>query len=246
MSTSIEFERSKARFGFLRIVCAALAAISVSGCATLIRGPNADFHIVTEPPGAVVETDLQIPKWDQSNPEYFACEATPCAFEVSRRSNFVVSVTLDGYHPATVNITSGLGKRGPQSSGAGAVSGATGAYIVSYALISSTATALSTVATAGLSTSAASAGAGSAAATGAAGVGLLFLGVDVISGAMLDVRPNPLVLILVPEDQPLPEPGTEMIDTEEALETAVSATKQEDTNQNALGLEDLRNGKNGA
>ena len=131
---------------------------------------------------------------------------------------------MDGYHPATVQVSSGFGRGGPESSAAGAVTGATGAYIVSYSLITSTASALSAVATAGMSTSAASAGAGSAAATGAAGVGVLFLGVDWISGAMLDLRPNPLVLVMIPLDQPLPSAEEAYLESEEALQEALERT----------------------
>lgn len=195
-----------------------MMASASSGCATVLRGPNTDFHIVTEPPGAFVQTDLTIPASKRSNEDVYSCEATPCSFEVSRRSNFTVFVELDGYHPASVEVTSGFGKSGGRASATGAVTGATGAYVVSYSLISGVASAMGAIASIGASSSAATAGAGSAAATGAAGIGVLFLGVDLASGAMLDVRPNPLVLILIPDDHPLPEPGNEVIETEETLE----------------------------
>ncbi|MEL6665888.1 MAG: hypothetical protein AAFQ24_07105 [Pseudomonadota bacterium] len=212
----IRFSRTARQFALT-----AAAAWTLAGCATLIRGPNTDFNVVTEPPGASVTTNLEVVKWDRSDPEYHSCSATPCAFEISRKSEFEVVVTLEGYHPATVQVTSGFGRGGAQSSAAGAVTGATGAYIVSYSLISSTASALSAVATAGMSSSAASAGAGSAAATGAAGIGVLFLGVDLVSGAMLDLRPNPLALVMIPIDQPLPEIGDEYLTSEDALEEAL-------------------------
>ncbi|MEL6693760.1 MAG: hypothetical protein AAFQ12_12125 [Pseudomonadota bacterium] len=201
---------------------------SLAGCATLVRGPNTHFHVVTEPAGASVTTDLVIPKWQRSDPEYYACSPTPCSFEVSRKSEFEVVVSMDGYHPATVQISSGFGRGGSQSSAAGAVTGATGAYVVSYSLITSTASALSAAATAGMSTSAASAGAGSAAATGAAGVGVLFLGVDLMSGAMLDLRPNPLGLVMIPIDQPLPEAGQEYLESETALKEALELSSRVD------------------
>ena len=206
------------------LIIASFAASCLSGCATLVRGPNTNFNIATEPPGASVTTNLVIPKWRRSDPEYYACAPTPCSLEVSRRSEFEVVVSMDGYHPATIQVTSGFGRGGPQSSTAGAVTGATGAYIVSYSLITSTASALSAVATAGMSTSAASAGAGSAAATGAAGVGMLFLGGDWISGAMLDLRPNPLVLVMIPLDQPLPSAEEAYLESEEALQEALERT----------------------
>jgi hypothetical protein len=60
------------------------------------------------------------------------------------------------------------------------------------------------------------AGAAAGATQAATGVGLVFLGVDVLSGAMLDVRPNPLVLIMIPEEEPIPEDS--YIETEEELQ----------------------------
>nr|WP_070959240.1 hypothetical protein [Hyphomonas sp. Mor2] len=164
----------------LRNVAPAMVALSmmastVSGCATVLRGPNTDFNIVTEPPGAFVQTDLEIPKSKRSNEDVYSCQATPCSFEVSRRSNFTVSVALEDYHPDSIQVTSGFGKSGSGASAAGAV-------------------------------------------TGAAGIGILFLGVDLASGAMLDVRPNPLVLILIPDDQPLPVASETFIETEIELE----------------------------
>jgi len=208
-----------------RTLAALLIAISLGGCATLIRGPNTEFHIVTEPAGARVESNLDISKGRGKEPEYFSCPTTPCMIEISRRSNFTVNLILDGYHPATVEVTSGFGKGGAGASAAGVATGATGAYLVSYSLLSGLASAMSAVTTLGLSTSATSAGAGSAAATGAAGIGLVFIGVDLASGAMLDVRPNPLVLILVPEDQPVPSPGIELIESEQDLARALDAAK---------------------
>lgn len=171
MSFKISFEVQRAKWS-VRWGLFAAATLLLSGCATIIRGPNTEFTIATEPPGAAVATDLEIPKWDRSNPEYYSCPSTPCTFEISRRSNFTVSIELDGYHAATVDITSGFGKAGSKSSTAGAMAGASGAYVVSYSVITATTSALSAVATAGMAGSVATTGAGSAAASGAAGVGL--------------------------------------------------------------------------
>ena len=202
-----------------------------SACATVVRGSNVEFEVYTDPPGAQVATNLKTNKTkrielrarrkgkdvpDGFVPIYHGCDETPCAFEVSRRSEFEVVVTKDGYHPATVQITSGFGRGGTGQSLGGAAITATGAYIVSYSVYSYAITA----GTLGLASSGAvAAGAGSAAATGAAGIGIIFLGVDVISGAMLDVRPNPLVLVLIPEHQELPDGPIAMIESREELET---------------------------
>lgn len=211
-----------------------LGALSVTACATVVRGPNTDFQVASEPPGAQVTTDLLTREsqraYDRIDPsdsealaafmgETHGCDATPCAFEVSRRSEFQVTVTLEGYHPVVVDITSGFGSEGRGTSVAGGAVVATGAYVASTALLSSLSSAITTMATFGTVTTGASAG--SFAAAGAA-TGLLFggamIGIDLASGAMLNLQPNPLVLILIPEDQPLPSGDEQFIETEEQLE----------------------------
>lgn len=233
---------------------------ALSACATAIRGPNVDFHVITEPPGATVTTTLEdkaaLRRWKKENgiavesealdqssglrffemqdearaaaegenitdPEdalpkfYKGCAPTPCKFEVSRRAEFTTTVTLDGFHPAGVEITSGFGRKGGTTTGAGTVVAATGGYVLTYGLVET----LYLVSTFGLgSTSTAASAATSAANSAALGIGALMIGVDVASGAMLDVRPNPLGLVLIPEDQPLPTQTDIMIDSEETLE----------------------------
>ncbi|MEL6414968.1 MAG: hypothetical protein AAFQ15_08525 [Pseudomonadota bacterium] len=210
-----------------KVLVIAITSLLLSGCATLIRGPNTEFKVITEPAGAAVQTDLKIPRWNQTEPEFYGCSKTPCSFEISRKSNFTVFVTLDGFHPAAIEIDSGFGRGGPRSSATGTLAGATGAYVLSYSMISGAASALSAATTIGMSSSAASTGAGSAAAAGAAGVGVFLLGVDLVSGAMLDLRPNPLVLILVPVDQPLPEQNAILIDDEQDLQSALAISSGE-------------------
>ncbi|MEO0818303.1 MAG: hypothetical protein AAFX86_13490 [Pseudomonadota bacterium] len=203
-------------------------ALSLSACATAMRGPNVDFHVVTDPPGATVMTDLETPDTRRERRRraelvrlgirdelgdfdiiHFACDTTPCDFELPRRSNFTVHVEREGYHPATIEVTSGFGQGGATKGAVGSAAAATGAYVVAYNVVHVAGTVLS----AGLASTGAVAS--SAAGSAATGVGVLALGVDVLSGAMLDLRPNPLVLVLIPEDQPLPEDGTGLIETEE-------------------------------
>lgn len=207
------------------------AALATSACATAMRGPNVDFHVVTDPPGASVSTDLQTPDTRREinrreelvrlgfrdeigdvDIVHYACEATPCDFELPRRSSFTVVVEREGYHPATVEVNSGFGKRGATQSAAGTAATATGAYIVTYNAVHLA----GTIVTLGLAPTGAVAT--SAAGSMATGVGVAALGVDVLTGAMLDLHPNPLVLVLVPEDQPLPEEGSGVIDSEEDWE----------------------------
>ena len=218
-------------------VLSVIAMLLLPACATVIRGPNVEFNVVTEPPGASVTTDLKTGEMleherrnrrlvkysylDESEvtpvvEDYHGCEPTPCKMQISRRSEFLATITLPGYHPMTVDITSGFGKGEPTKATGGAIISAAGGYVLAQTVISATLTPW--VAITGLG-GVGSGVAGSAATTAATGVGVSFLMVDVISGAMLDVRPNPLVVILVPETEPFPEGDAVLIETQEQLET---------------------------
>lgn len=231
----------------VRVRAVMLASLlTVSGCATVIRGTKDKFVVITEPEGASVTTDLLTPgskkavrKYERAmerlkagaeappEPElvYFACEPTPCDFKVSRKSEFSVTIEKEGYHSATVEVTSGFGKKGPTTSAGGAAVSATGAYVVSYSVFSTVSTMFSTLLTLGASTSNTGV---SAAATGVSlGFGAVLIGVDLVSGAMLDLRPNPLVLILVPIDQPRPDDQTEIIVDEEQVKALIVKYRKE-------------------
>lgn len=76
---------------------AAMIGLSVSGCATVLNGPNVDYMTTTEPAGASLR---------------FSSGATctsPCTLEFARRSDQRVDITLPGYHPTYVLIQSKLG-----------------------------------------------------------------------------------------------------------------------------------------
>lgn len=227
-----------------------VAGLSLSACATAVRGPNVDFVVATEPSGAVVSTDLltresrlerrrledealgrgraqgrnmnapDLPVSQEAvdliaafEPEYRGCRPTPCQFEVSRRAEFTVTVTKPGYHPATIEITSGFGRGGSGAAAAGSAASASGAYLVAYSGV----TMMEAIVGAFFGGASVSSSAASTATVAAASAGAAFLLVDVASGAMLDMRPNPLVLVLVPEDQPLPDGDNLLIETEEEL-----------------------------
>lgn len=221
---------------FLTKIALFSSVLWLPACATATRGPHVDFHVITDPPSATVTTNLQTPETRREilrrqelvrlgfrdeigdvEIEHYSCESTPCEFKLPRRSEFTLTVEREGYHTATVEVTSGFGNDAASSSVAGAAATATGAYVVSYSVVSALSSTLVSILTLG-TTTASSAGAASAATTSAAGIGILFLGVDVVSGAMLDLRPNPVALILIPIDQPLPDASTVYIDTEEKLE----------------------------
>jgi len=89
----------------------ALSAFSISGCATVVKGSRDVLVIGSEPAGAKAVTNIPYAgKSDtQSNVDgYFGCEPTPCAIEMSRRANPLVTVSLDGYQPIRYKVTSAV------------------------------------------------------------------------------------------------------------------------------------------
>lgn len=77
------------------------ASILMSSCATITRGTHEALVIETEPSGAQVRL---------SNGQ---TGTTPTSFKINRKGDVVVTVSKDGYEPATVNVTT-------QVAGAGA------------------------------------------------------------------------------------------------------------------------------
>jgi len=81
----------------------ALAALTLSACASVTRGTTEAFVIETDPPGAQAEL---------SNGRHCT---TPCTMTLPRRSNFTVDLTKDGYEDVQANVTnttSGAGAAG--------------------------------------------------------------------------------------------------------------------------------------
>ncbi len=83
-----------------KIAYAALAAgvgVCLSGCATVLNGPNVDYSAQTDPEGATVR--------------YLTGDSctTPCEIELKRKDDQRVDISLDGYKPVYVLIQSKLG-----------------------------------------------------------------------------------------------------------------------------------------
>lgn len=128
----------------IALAAVALAAVSLAGCATVTRGPNTVVEIKTDPGGAQVRTTNNM-----------ACESTPCALKMARKSeNVVVTITKDGYKEVNVTLQT-------------KVSGAGGAGMAGNVVLG----------------------------------GVIGAGVDVVSGAMLDIVPNPIDVKLERLDQ---------------------------------------------
>lgn len=77
---------------YLRIGAAILAASSLGACATITRGSQQQFSIVSDPDGAAVEMTNGL-----------RC-TTPCKMKINRKSDFVVRVMKEGYEPAEVRV----------------------------------------------------------------------------------------------------------------------------------------------
>lgn len=76
-----------------RILLAAAVAAALGGCATVTRGTTDQITISSEPAGAEARSSLG-----------HACTSTPCTWEVSRKSEFVVSFSKPGYEDTQVPV----------------------------------------------------------------------------------------------------------------------------------------------
>jgi hypothetical protein len=69
------------------------ASLALAGCATVTRGTTDRVQVVSETSGAQASTSI-----GQS------CPSTPCTFEVSRKSEFIVTFRKEGFQEATVPV----------------------------------------------------------------------------------------------------------------------------------------------
>ena len=87
-----------------KLVLLVLVGLSLGGCATVTRGTKEKVEVITEPPGAQVTTSLGV-----------SCPSTPCAVEVARKAEFVVTASKPGYRAASVPVTTKFTGRGAAS-----------------------------------------------------------------------------------------------------------------------------------
>ena len=83
------------------LVASASGCLLLCACASVTRGSTDAWEVSSDPIGAKVET---------TNGHF--CEATPCAIRMSRKSEFVATVTKPGYRPATITVTHKTAKAG--------------------------------------------------------------------------------------------------------------------------------------
>jgi hypothetical protein len=193
----------------LRIFILCLLALSTSACATVVRGTQDKMAISTIPPGAVVTTDqetkesLKARKKSSDLPaQFYGCPATPCEFKVPRKSEFILTLSKEGFEAVEIGIDNGIHKESMKANLAGSVS--TGAVMglgvgtIGSALGASSASAVG----AGL-------GATAIVALPVAGASVL---IDSSTGALYNLRPNPITITLPPEGTEFePHPKVKLI-----------------------------------
>ena len=187
----------------------AITSLYLSGCATVARGTHTKMVVSTQPDAASVITDKETnsskkarKKTEGLEPVYYGCPATPCEFKVPRRSEFIMTITKNGFEDVEIGVDSGISKESLKANLAGGVGTGAAAGL-----------------TVGVLGTAFSVGAGASATAGitaAAAVALPIVAVSTIvdgtSGALLNVRPNPVVISLPPTGTEfLPHPKVQEI-----------------------------------
>jgi len=69
-----------------RLCIVAIAAVTLSGCATVTRGTTEEVRVEVDPPNALITTSIG-----------HTCKGIPCKIEVSRKTEFTVTASLPGY-----------------------------------------------------------------------------------------------------------------------------------------------------
>ena len=82
----------------LSLVVVGLFAFIIVGCATIIKGTSQDISIQSNPSGAkvTVKTTGGVEVWSG---------VTPASAKLSKKKEYVVTVQLNGYKDATVQVT---------------------------------------------------------------------------------------------------------------------------------------------
>ena len=218
------------------IVFIIITAFLMTGCATVNRGSDDHFRIDTVPQGAKITTDIETPKSlrnrrkNKNIPrEYYGCDPTPCAIQLSRLSEFTFTVEHEGYEPVEMYVSSSNKRGSLTANTAASVATTAGTVAVSAAATSTLIAAGTGITTAFASGTGAAltfglvpietavsagfaAGAGAAPSTasllaGAVPPALAVTGgmmlIDAGTGANKNLYPNPVVLELAPKGSPV-------------------------------------------
>jgi len=214
------------------IIVTVITAFLMTGCATVNRGADDHFRIDTVPQGAKITTDIETLKSLRNRREnknlpreYYGCNPTPCAIQLSRLSEFTFTVEHEGYEPVAMYVSSSNKRGSLTANTAASVATTAGTVAVSAAATSTFIAASTGIGTAIVSGTGAAftfglvpietaisagfaAGAGAAPSTasllaGAVPPALAVTGgmmlIDAGTGANKNLYPNPVVLELAPK-----------------------------------------------
>lgn len=91
----------------LHALASPLCFIGFTACATVTQGMNEGLRVESVPPGATALTDIESRSNNAIN-GYVGCSPTPCSISISRKSDPVIRVSLDGYAPIKFKVTSAV------------------------------------------------------------------------------------------------------------------------------------------
>lgn len=77
----------------MKLLTAAILALTVSGCATITRGTTNQVTVSSEPGGAEAISSSGL-----------ICPSTPCTWEISRKTEFAVTFKKQGYNTEQVQV----------------------------------------------------------------------------------------------------------------------------------------------
>lgn len=84
----------------ISLAALSLAGMGLLGCASVVRGTTEHIQFMTDPPGAEARTTIG-----------FSC-ITPCGIPLSRKDEFTVIFTKQGYQPEQVAVRTQVGGGG--------------------------------------------------------------------------------------------------------------------------------------
>lgn len=84
----------------MRLTCL-LVLLALTGCATIVRGPNEVLRIASTPSGARVQLSNGM-----------SCDATPCSLTLPRNADVTVTLSRFNCETQQVRVTSQMSRRG--------------------------------------------------------------------------------------------------------------------------------------
>ncbi len=179
-----------------RALCAGVGLSVLAGCATVVRGTTDTLTITTIPEGARVVSDIPVSTAEATSEQagaFYGCPATPCSFEVPRRSGGQFTVSLAGHQPIRYRIVSSVTTSNDVLAPGTIIAGLPpGSHVV-------------------VGTPQAGSQLGLRGASGLTGVVTYGAGsvIDAMSGANLNVVPQAVTIYLAPIPQATAEAGTD-------------------------------------